>query len=44
METAMGVIIIVSILASAHFSQKSCQELKKLNNNIEDLIKSLKAK
>lgn len=44
METIMGAVIVVCILASAHFSQKCCQELKKLNSNIEELIKSLKAK
>jgi len=43
MEIMIG-IVILCIFASAHFSQKAVQELRKLNSNVEELVRTLKAK
>jgi len=39
MEIIVGVIILVCILAITHYTQRSTQELKKLNDKIDEMIK-----
>lgn len=44
MQIILGIIITIAILVTAHFAQRTTQEIKKLNSKIDELIRVLTEK